>query len=442
MAWYSAANPVSTLKSTVGTSGKALNQLAHGKTGEAVKSMKEDYQTDDLAHSGARKVADVMTLGGAAAYDPDVTNAAERLSKSYSKNVTDKTTATARNIDKGWIKAKNALMGYINGNPSGSPVVSPFGAGAGGLNGTGIYAPTVANVPGYKAAQIGAVQGPQAAALAGMASNPYATYQANLASQLAQQASGNGPSLAQMQGNHALAQNQALAASQLASTRGAANNPFAARASMLAANQNAAGINQNIAMNRLQEQQMAQTGLANLAGGARGQDIQIANANAGFQQQANLAKYQGDLQKAVAQGQMDQQTANQMFAEANQNARANAAGGLDAQKAAAMAAIDSQKNGMLQQQAAASRAGGLASAAGGLFQGLLGMFTGDKGDQAQAAPDASAQASDGSNLMGGSTAGTQPGGYSSPYNYSTPNNYVDQSAQNPNYGGLYKPYGS
>ncbi len=216
---------------------------------------------------------------------------------------------------------------------------------------------TVQGPTSFKGATIANVAGPQAATLQGMDNNQWAGYQQSLAAQLAARASGQGPSLAQLQGNQALAQNQAMAASQLASTRGAANNPFAARGAALAASQNAATIQQNIAQNRLAEQQSAQGLLGTLSTSARGQDIQIANANAGFQQDAALTKYRGDLQKAVAQGQIDQQTAQTMFTEASTNARTNAqlaqqyqdlkakyiGMGLDADKANQMATLEIAK---------------------------------------------------------------------------------------------------
>lgn len=112
--------------------------------------------------------------------------------------------------------------------------------------------------------------------------------QVTLANQLADQANGIGPSLAQsqlQQGRDAnIAAAMALAASQRGLTAGQGLRQVADQTT--SANQLAA---QEAARLRLTEQLSAREQLNSVLSGARGQDIGIANADAGFRQQANIA---------------------------------------------------------------------------------------------------------------------------------------------------------
>lgn len=183
-----------------------------------------------------------------------------------------------------------------------------------------------------------------------------ADYQNQAAAALAARASGQGPSIADMQAQQARQQGQAQIMAQLASARGGAN-PLAARTAMNATTTQNAQINRDAMMAKIAEQQNAQSLLGQVAGQGRGQDIQQATSQAQLNQEADLTKYKGQLDQAVAQGQLDQRTAESMFTEANQNARVNAqmgqafnesrakyaAMGLDADKANQMAAMDIER---------------------------------------------------------------------------------------------------
>lgn len=122
--------------------------------------------------------------------------------------------------------------------------------------------------------------------------------QRRLAEALRAQAEGRAPSLAAMQYARALEQSQAAAASQLASARGM--SPAAAQRLLLtqqaAARSAAAGKSAEM---RLQEQQMAQAGLANLLTQQRQQSLLGGQVAGGLGQQAG--------QLGLSQQQMEQQ---------------------------------------------------------------------------------------------------------------------------------------
>lgn len=165
-------------------------------------------------------------------------------------------------------------------------------------------------------------------------SDDFRAYQQNLAAQLAQQASGQGPSIAQMQAkkaqDQALAQNMAMLASQ----RGGPT----ALAAKQAATQNAGiqrGIANDSAIARLQEQQMAVQNLAGVAQGARGQDMEIASQEANMRLDADKFNQQQAMQF------------NQLKAQYAQM-------GLSAQQAQQQAALDVEK---MRQQREANIAG-------------------------------------------------------------------------------------
>ncbi len=150
--------------------------------------------------------------------------------------------------------------------------------------------------------------------------------QATLANQLAAQAAGQGPSLAQSQlqqaTNRNVAQSMALAASQRGATAGQGLRSLAQQTSNI--NQQAAQQSADLAM---QEQMAARQQLAGVAAAGREQDIGLATsqagltqqtslANAGFTQQAALANQDAGNQFQLQQAQLNQQAglANQQSA--------------------------------------------------------------------------------------------------------------------------------
>lgn len=110
--------------------------------------------------------------------------------------------------------------------------------------------------------------------------------QTALMDRLRMQANGQGPSIANMQMNNAMDKNNASMSAMAASGRG--NAGAAAQAAMNAGATSNMGIAANAGVQRLQEQQMAQQQMAQLAGQGREQDMYQANGiytNANGQQQ-------------------------------------------------------------------------------------------------------------------------------------------------------------
>jgi hypothetical protein len=110
--------------------------------------------------------------------------------------------------------------------------------------------------------------------------------QTALMDRLRMQANGQGPSIANMQMNNAMDKNNAAMSAMAQSGRG--NAGAAAQAAMNAGATSNMGIAANAGVQRLQEQQMAQQQMAQLAGQGREQDMYQANgiyANANGQQQ-------------------------------------------------------------------------------------------------------------------------------------------------------------
>lgn len=285
----------------------------------------------------------------------------------------------------------------------------------------GMSEATVGKVRGPVNTAIGSVKDPKAALIDQSQQGQFRDFQTNLASQLAAQAAGQGPSLAAMQLKQGQEANLAATMAQLASQRGGAN-PAMARATMQTAAEIQGKAAQEAAQARLAEQLQAQQVLGQVAGQGRAADVEIAQQQAALNQQVALAKYQGDLQLAVEQGKLDQQTAMALFNEANQNARLNAqlaqqfqalqaqyaAMGLDADKANQLAAleIEKMKQGAVQAQnaqIASSHAaktglmGNVLSAAGTVagayFGGPMGAAAGSKAGDLVAPPDSGNPAS-------------------------------------------------
>lgn len=217
-------------------------------------------------------------------------------------------------------------------------------------------APTVGGPQSFQGARIGSVADPRAALIEMGAQNQFRDQQMGLAQSLAQQAAGQGPSLATQMHRQGQEAATSSAFAQMASQRGGPN-AMGARSAMQNASQIAAQSSRDAANARIQEQLAAREQLAGVVNAGRAADINVATSQAQMQQEAQMAAYKGQLETAIAQGQIDQQTASQMFQAAQQKAQQDAqlmmqfeqlkaqyAGmGLDAARANQMAAIEIQR---------------------------------------------------------------------------------------------------
>jgi hypothetical protein len=196
-----------------------------------------------------------------------------------------------------WFNKMNSMSG------SGG-LIPNVGVGVGGFPGGG--APT-------GPVQIQALNGQGGTAGVGD-QNEFRQQQMTLAQQLAQQAAGQGPSLATEQLKQAQAANQAATFAQLASARGGAN-PGLARQAMQTSAQIQGQAARDAALARIQEQMGAREQLAGVAGQGRQGDIQVAGqGNELAVAQAQLAQQHAELQaKYTAMG-LDAEKANQMAA--------------------------------------------------------------------------------------------------------------------------------
>lgn len=182
----------------------------------------------------------------------------------------------------------------------------------------------IGQLPGMERTQIGMVDPAQAAQIqAGGNFNQAMAAQSGLLGQLQQQASGQGPSIADMQMQKGMEANLAANRAQLASARGG-TNPLMARQVLQTSADIQAKTAQDAAMARLQEQMAAQNQLATVSGQARVQSFEEASQQAQLQQQANLANMQSNLQRAIAQGQLTAQEASQIYQSETQKAMQNA----------------------------------------------------------------------------------------------------------------------
>lgn len=156
--------------------------------------------------------------------------------------------------------------------------------------------------------QLGAMQNATAATINQTPQDQFRAQQMTLANQLADQAAGKGPSLAQNQLKAATGRNiagaMAMAASQRGSTAGAGMRQVANQAAQ--ANQQAAAQSADL---RMQEQMAARQQLAGVTGAAREQDIGLATQQAGLTQQTALANQAAQNTGTLQQGAMNQQTA-------------------------------------------------------------------------------------------------------------------------------------
>ncbi len=273
--------------------------------------------------------------------------------------------ATGDNVGKGLRNARSAITGVFD-----KPKMDQFGApDANALQKVDpdkySQMPQGASAPQIEAAKANAAQinlaDPRWAVLAHGPQEQFRNQQSALAGQLAQQAAGVGPSVAQNQMRQAAAANQAATFAQLASARGGANPALARQAMESAANTgNKLAVDAGTA--RLQEQMQAAGLLGQVAQGARGQDIGIANtqaglaqSQAGMEQQTNLANMQAQQQAAIENAQQQSQ-----FQQLQQK---YASMGMDAARANQMAALEFEKmrsgtanmNTQAQNQAAAAQ---------------------------------------------------------------------------------------
>lgn len=242
--------------------------------------------------------------------------------------------------------------------------------------------------------------------------------QLGLANQLWGQATGQGPSIADAQLRQASDRNMAQAMALGASQRGGAR----AGALRDIANQRAS-ISQQLAADsgllRLQEQQQAQGLLGNVLGAGRGQDIGLASAQAGLQQQAGLANQAALNQFALQQGAFNQQTnlANQQAglqqtAMNDQLVRFYTQAGMDLATAQQRARMDMQQMMVnqnlglegLRAGAYANRAAANQAIVGALAQGAAGMAGGSGAAGA-------AKAAGGAPLGGYPSSFAPPAGY-------------------------------
>jgi hypothetical protein len=183
--------------------------------------------------------------------------------------------------------------------------------------------------------------------------------QMGLLQQLQQQAMGQGPSLAAEQLKQAQESAFAQSQAQLAGARGGAS-PLLARQALAARQSQAGDLGRAASLARMQEQAQARGQLAEVAGGVRGQEQQLATQQAQFQQQSDMANaaarqsfaaqnQAAELQRALQQGQIDQQTFNLAFTAAQERASQNAQLAQQMKLAAAQSASQTQQ--MQNQQA-------------------------------------------------------------------------------------------
>ncbi len=174
----------------------------------------------------------------------------------------------------------------------------------------------------FTGAQIRQVSDPRQVLIDPTQQAQFRQQQQGLISQLSDQASGRGPSVAATQLLQAQQANQAAAFAQLASARGQ-GNPALARQTMLTSSNLQAQTARDSAVARMQEQMNAQQQLGGVLSGARGQDITMATQQAQIDSAASLEAYKGQLQMAVQQGQIDQSTAELQFKAAQDRASQN-----------------------------------------------------------------------------------------------------------------------
>lgn len=284
-----------------------------------------------------------------------------------------------------------------------------------------VTVPTADN-SGYNQTTIAVTPGPTAATLQGLDNNDFRAAQLSTIQQLQNQAAGVGPSIAENQIRQSQDANTAQAYALANSARGGFN-PAMARAALQAGASNNAVAAQQAGQARLQEQLQAAGVLGTIASTGRGQDIDISKSNAANVQQANMAGFQGGVQTAIAQGQLNADQAKTLFTAAQQagitNAQMDTAFnelqakyaqmGMTAQMANQQAALQLQQ--LIQSGAIAKQ--NAATAANGQKNAMMGALIGAGGMAAGAMIGGPAGAAVGGQLAG-SLAGQSAGGSLSP----------------------------
>lgn len=291
------------------------------------------------------------------------------------------------------------------------------------------YRGDAAGYTGFAGGQIHGPAGPTAQQLSFMGPNgqtsanafadPFAQAQLGNVQHLQGIASGApNTSLAEQQARQVGAQNQAQAFGLANSDRGMGQTA-AVRGAVQQGAQIGAQTQQAAANARMAEQLQATGQLGQVAGQGRQQGIDIASSNAGLGQQATLAGYQGGLQTALAQGQIDQDTAKTVYNAAqaagmsqlqadtafNQLKMQYAQLGVSSQQANQQAAVDLQK---LIQAGALGQAGINAQEAQ-VQNGMIGGVLGAGGTIAAAAIRGPAAASPGTGIQKGVGTNTDSG---------------------------------
>jgi hypothetical protein len=193
-------------------------------------------------------------------------------------------------------------LGQLGGGKKGIPEVyqpvSPANVEGPGVPGQG-------GVPGQQMT-VANVADPRAVLINTQPQQEFRDQQSALARQLAGQAAGTGPSVAQNQLRQGQEANIAATMALMNSQRGQPN-PGMARQAMQTSAQIQGKAAQEAATARLQEQMQAAGMLNNVAGSARGQDIGLAESQANLQQQSEMARYQATVQQAQQNAQLGAQ---------------------------------------------------------------------------------------------------------------------------------------
>lgn len=265
-------------------------------------------------------------------------------------------------------------------------------------------APQVVAPNDMTAAKATSTPGPAAASY-NIASDPFVAQQRALASNLADQAAGRGPSVA---ANQLKAAQEGNIASQfaLANSGRGGNQAGVARQALTNAAQTNGALAQQSATARLQEQQAAAGTLNNVLGTASGQQLEGGIANAQLAQSAANAGYQGALQTNLTNAGYQQQAAgtnyqgalsvdqqNAQLAQAHQQLlQQYAAMGMDAQKANQLADLQVQQlqqqqttnqnnQAIAQKQNQNQTTGNILQGLGGFASGAGSFFGGGAGEE-------------------------------------------------------------
>lgn len=265
--------------------------VAFGK--KPVQNVGKDLSTASHTAGGSIKNASDTSIG----------NPAANAWKTSVLDPTNKAANQAKEMAAKWGGKAEDWYNKMQNSPSGGMNIPKVGGVGTGMTGGGAPSGPV---------QISAIQGGMSGA--GGDQNEFRTQQMTLAQQLAQQAAGQGPSLATEQLKQSQAANQAATFAQLASARGGAN-PGMARQAMQTSAQIQGQTARDAALARIQEQMGAREQLAGVSNQGRSGDIQVAGqGNELAVAQAQLAQQHAELQaKYTAMG-LDAEKANQLAA--------------------------------------------------------------------------------------------------------------------------------